>query len=77
MEYVALKTLALLANILFCQDPCVENPSFSSKSSQWLGSQGQILACPRCRRATPPGPRKRPHPGVAKKLQPTADKDTQ
>jgi hypothetical protein len=26
-----------------------------------------LYACPRCRRALPKGPRKRPHPGVFKK----------
>lgn len=27
---------------------------------------GKVYACPRCRRATPPGPRHRPHPGFPK-----------
>lgn len=26
-----------------------------------------LSACPRCRRAAPKGPKKRPHPGFAKK----------
>lgn len=30
-------------------------------------SAGSLYACPRCRRAQPKGPRKRPHPGFPKK----------
>ena len=29
-------------------------------------STGKLYACPRCRRALPKGPRKRPHPGFPK-----------
>lgn len=28
---------------------------------------GSLYACPRCRRALPKGPKKRPHPGFPKK----------
>ncbi len=37
---------------------------------------GKVYACPRCRRAQPRGPKKRPHPGFAKEKK-QGDKNVQ
>lgn len=38
--------------------------TLSDYTLKWMIDQEKMLACPRCRRAQPPGPLKRPHPIV-------------
>lgn len=62
MEFISLKALCLTMQLVLSPDA-----SLSQCISEKANTFGEIFACPRCRRAQPPGPRKRPHPGFGKK----------
>lgn len=45
--------------------------AFAAGISEITVTDSKIFACPRCRRAAPKGPRKRPHPKIVKKENPS------
>jgi hypothetical protein len=59
MKSVSQKTLSLVLLCFFCFD--------ATQAAVFETNIGNIMACPRCRRVVPLGPRKRPTPPVTKK----------
>ena len=75
MSVLALKVISTaVLGIAGFQDskPCSLSPQVVlEKTVADIAISHSLFACPRCRRAQPPGPRKLPHPGGFEKARPS------